>query len=369
MSATPTILLSPLDWGLGHTTRLIPIGRELRLREAKLVLAGTRQQLDVLSEELQAEATIELPSYGVRYGKRLPASWHVIRQFPRLLSVIRKEQAIIHDAVSSMDIHGIISDNRYGVYDPRVSNVMVMHQFVPPINGAGKLFRKSLWKRHQKFLAPFDELWIPDHEDQKSLASDMRYPFSGQEARYLGWLSRLKGIVPQAPAFLPEDLQKPDLLCLLSGPEPQRTILEEKIRKQMPIEGFTVWIVQGLPGGNRLPRSIPGGLLIPYLDASSLSYWLPKAGAVLSRSGYSTLMDLASIGTRHMILIPTPGQPEQVHLAKKLQSQKRARMATTKNLDINSLINSRSEVFGFRRITPETNKVRLVVGQWLQQLS
>lgn len=369
MPEPPIILLSPLDWGLGHTTRLIPIGRELRLREAQLVLAGTPQQLSVLSEELGAKATIELPSYGVRYGKRLPASWHVVRQFPRLLSVINQEQAIIKEAVSTLNIAGIISDNRYGVYDHRVQNVMVMHQFVPPLTRGGKLFKKTLWKQHQKFLTPFQDIWIPDHEGEKALAAEMRYPFLHQQPTFLGWPSRLTGILPETPAFLPEDLPPPDLLCLLSGPEPQRTLLEEKIMSQLPVNGLTVWIVQGLPGGNRLPRSIPGGMVIPYLDAPALRYWLPKAGAVLSRSGYSTLMDLVSLGTRHMILVPTPGQPEQVHLAKMLHSQKRAIMTSSKNLEINSLINSRSEVFGFRRSTPEINKIRAVVGQWLQQLS
>lgn len=368
MAGSPKIILSALDWGLGHTTRIIPVARELALRNVHIVLAGTRKQLQVWSEDLPGHSQIELPGYGVRYGKRLPASWHVLRQFPRLLSVIKTEHKLISQAVAELGIQAIISDNRYGVYAPKIPCVMVMHQFVPPISGPGRLLQPILWKGHQAFLQPFQEIWVPDHQQQSSLAQSMRFPSIDKPVRYLGWTSRLSGIVPQAPDFLPPDMPAPDLLCLLSGPEPQRSLLEEVILNQLPIPGKTCWVVQGLPGHNRLPRSIPGGVLIPYLDAPALKFWLPKAHTVLSRSGYSTLMDLASLGIRHIVLVPTPGQPEQIQLATMLQRQKRAVMVTAKTLRIASLTTRQSEAFGFRTTAQDSNNVRQVVGQWLRQL-
>ena len=369
MNPSPHILLAPLDWGLGHTTRLVAIGRELAFRQAQLVLAGTPWQLEVLSEAFRDAPCVELPGYHVSYGKRLPAAWHVVRQFPRLRKVIRQEHEQVKQIVTTHRIDAILSDNRYGVWHPDCRNAIVCHQLIPPLRGLSKPVRPFLWRQHQRFLAPFQDLLIPDLPGPGGLSVAMRPDRLPRNAQMIGWLSRLQGMIPKAPPYLPDHLPAPDLIALLSGPEPQRTILETRIREEIASLPMNCWVVQGLPGqSQKLPRSIPGGLLSPYLDAAALAYWLPRAGTVLARSGYSSLMDFASLGLRNLVLVPTRGQPEQEFLAGKLfQAGKAGTWNPGKETLQQGLLRADKAV-GFRKSDKSTQLLRSWVGSWVAEL-
>lgn len=359
------ILLAPLDWGLGHTTRIIPVGKELLRQGANLILAGTPTQLSILSESFPNSECLPLEGYQVRYGKYLPASWHVIQQFPRLVRVIRQEQEWIARIVPQHQITRIISDNRYGLYHHDCKNVMLMHQFVPPLSGISTVLRPFLWQAHTTFLRQFDQIWIPDINNTHSLGEQMRPTHLPPESHFIGWLSRLEGIDGQDSKLIQSDMGRPDLLVLLSGPEPQRSILEQKVSIQMAGLGLNCWVVQGTPAESILPKKIPGGWLIPYMNASDLAHWLPQAKVVMARSGYSSLMDFALLGLRQIILVPTPGQPEQKLLGKYLYRNRTAYSVSQYSLSLHKALSAVADFHGFEKYSDSKNLLAEVVESWL----
>ena len=357
-----------MDWGLGHTTRIIAVGRALALRNATLILAGTAAQLKVMGEAFPLAEKVLLSGYEVTYGRRLPASWHVLRQVPRLLRIIKQEHQWIMHHASTLRLDAIISDNRYGLWHPDIPSVIISHQLVPPVWRAGAGMSAWLWGAHRRFLERFDQVWIPDLPGAASLAREMIPPNLSPRYKWIGYLSRLRGMIPAAPSYLPDHLAAPDLLVLLSGPEPQRSLLQDQVLKQMPGLAATTWLVQGLPGEARLPRQVKGGLIIPYLDAQALSYWLPRAGVVLARSGYSSLMDFACLGLRNLVLVPTPGQPEQEYLARELAAHNRVAVADFRNLSLGQVIQEARTASGFRKKLDDENHLGSVVGNFMTEM-
>lgn len=366
MKQAHRILIAPLDWGLGHTTRVIPIGKELQRRGASLVLAGTPAQLTVLSEAFPESECVPLEGYRVRYGKVLPASWHVIQQFPRLLQVIRQEQEWTSQTVPKLEITGIISDNRYGIFHQDCKNVIVMHQFVPPVSGMASMIKPLLWLAHRRFLKQFDQIWIPDTETVDNLGQGMRPAKLPSHSHFIGWLSRLEGIDDRNSVLFQPPIANPDLLVLLSGPEPQRSILEKKVCNQMADLGKNCWVVQGIPVTHSPPRQIPGGWLIPYMNAEDLAHWLPKATVVMARSGYSSLMDFAILGLNQIVLVPTPGQPEQQLLGNTLHRNEIAYSVSQHSLSLQQALSAVSDFQGFGKFSKSMNQFTDVVGNWLK---
>jgi UDP-N-acetylglucosamine transferase subunit ALG13 len=173
----------------------------------------------------------------------------------------------------------------------------------------------SLLQRiNYRFLRPFSLCWVPDSEGEDSLAGKLSHPdrMPVTPLRYIGWLSRFDG--SGKDGSWGEGLgDLDDLLVLLSGPEPQRTLLEETLLAQVGTWKGRMILVRGLPAGGR-PLKVPEGILVyDHLPAKELEGVIRSAGLVLTRSGYSTVMDLARLGKK-AILIPTPGQTEQEYL-------------------------------------------------------
>lgn len=329
------------------------------------MLAGTPAQLAILSESFPDNECLPLEGYKVSYGKLLPASWHVIQQFPRLVNVIRKEQEWISRIVPQHKITGIISDNRYGIYHKDCKNVMLMHQFIPPLSGLFSILRPLLWQAHKKFLRHFEQIWIPDTNNDQSLAAQMRPRQLLASSHFIGWQSRLQDVDGQDSDLIQASMGEPDILVLLSGPEPQRSILEQKVRRQMASLGLNCWVVQGTPTETSLPEKISGGWLLPYMNASDLVHWLPLAKIVMARSGYSSLMDFALLGLKQIVLIPTPGQPEQNLLGKHLLRRHIAYSISQRSLSLNKALSVITDFQGFEKYPSSKNQLAKVVGSWL----
>lgn len=239
-----------------------------------------------------------------------------------------------------------------------------MHQFVPPLSGLSAMLRPFLWKVHQKFLRPFDQIWIPDVNDEHSLGQGMRPTQLPTNSRFVGWLSRLQGPHEKSRLIQPH-MGVPDLLVLLSGPEPQRSILERKLREQLQGLTLNCWIVQGFPTNQSPPAKIPGGWQIPYMNAADLMHWLPKAKIVLARSGYSSLMDFAYLGLKQVVLIPTPGQPEQILLGKHLSENHFAYSNSQRSFILKKALSVVPGFQGFEKSLHPKDQLTEAVGSWL----
>ena len=319
--ARDRILVAPLDWGLGHATRCIPVIAHLLAAGRAVVLGGSGDSLTLLSHTFPGLPVLPLPGYRVHYAagrRQIPG---LVRQMPRLLSTIREEHQILKSAIPAWGIDAVISDNRYGLWTRQTPCVTICHQWGNASPRCLALFHRPLFVLHRRFLRRFDRCWVPDFPEQESsLAGCLAHSYSpGAEIRFIGPLSRFANAGPAPGAFSYPELADslPDAVAVLSGPEPQRSMLEALLLKQAADDEGKLWIVQGLPGVRQV--AVRGrNALVSYMDTGDLHRLYTHAPVVISRPGYSSLMDFHALGIKRMILIPTPGQTEQEYLAAEL---------------------------------------------------
>ena len=312
----PLVLVAPLDWGLGHATRCIPLIRELIRQGAAPCLAGEAAQDILLKNEFPDLPFLPLPGYRIRYPKKGGSlTWKMLRQVPAIMSSIRKENAWLRQQMDNYHFDAVISDNRYGLHHPDTHSVFITHQL--QIKGPAAWIEKWLRKKNYRYINRFSQCWIPDSIDDNNLAGQLSHPdeLPVIPVKYIGPLSRFEK--KAAPSI------KDHLLILLSGPEPQRSLLEEIIINEISHYSGTATVLRGLPGH---PSMIPSTGMIRFfnhLSSEELLTEIQKAEYIISRSGYSTVMDMAIMGKK-CILIPTPGQTEQEYLGQYLQEKNRA---------------------------------------------
>ena len=308
------VLVAPLDWGLGHATRCIPIIKTLLEKKCAVLLAGEGKTRALLQKEFPHLPFLDLPGYNVQYTKEkwwLP--FHIAGQIPKILAAIEGEQEWLQKTVEPHNIKAVISDNRYGLYHPGVHSVFITHQLLIK-TGLGQLADEILQEQNYGYINRFSECWIPDIEEEENLAGDLSHPGAKPEIPfyYIGHLTR----------FNADDYTSSDqhLLIILSGPEPQRTLLEEIILSQVNDVSNPIVLVRGLPHTDETIEAPPHVTVYNHVTANDLEQLIKDATLVISRCGYSTVMDLMTL-KKKSILIPTPGQTEQQYLAKYLMKK------------------------------------------------
>lgn len=310
----PRILVAPLDWGLGHATRCIPIIRELMLQGADVWLAGEGAQEELLKAEFPELPFLSLPGYRVQYAKTSRGLiWKMLQQGPKIQRAIRYEHEWLKELISRQRFNAVISDNRYGLHHPGIPCIFITHQ-LSIRSSLGKWSANILQKKNYRYINQFTECWVPDIEGETNLAADLSHPPKkpGIPTRYIGLLSRFEK---------KEIAEKKDhLVVILSGPEPQRSILEEKILSGITHYPGTATIVRGLPGSASLVPSTNMIRIYNHLPSEALNTAIQEAAYLISRSGYSTVMDMVTL-QKKSILIPTPGQTEQEYLGRNLMKK------------------------------------------------
>jgi UDP-N-acetylglucosamine transferase subunit ALG13 len=283
----------------------------------------------------------------------------MLRQMPKLLQTIRTEHEWLEEQVKKRVYDGIISDNRYGLFRSGIPSVIITHQLSVQ-TGLGKLANEMLRKLHYKFLERFDQCWIADAEKNCGLGGKLSHPGSlPGGARYIGLLSQ----------FDPEHaVDEEHLLVLLSGPEPQRSILAARLWQQVQNYTGRVAFVEGSARAKR-PDNIPAHIQWHgQLGTTELEPLLRGASMVICRSGYSTLMDLAALGKK-AIVIPTPGQTEQKSLAAELHRRGVFFSDRQKNFDLKKALNN-ARLFPFKdmELQGAFNGYKTALEDWLNQL-
>jgi UDP:flavonoid glycosyltransferase YjiC (YdhE family) len=308
INKNPTILIGILDWGLGHASRMVPIIRYLLQFQCQIFVAATGRQKKLLETEFPQLNFLTPPDYNVKYnGKSKGLTFGLFRQIPRLIRVIRHEKAWVGQVVNQYKIEAIISDNRYGFRSSTIPSIIISHQ-VAPKSGISSVIDNIVKYLHVKILQRFGACWIPDAEGsvlsgELSCQGDLPPGF-----HFIGPLSRFAGVQSQLTV-------KSKLLIILSGPEPNRTVWEDALLKQLANYDKPYTIVRGLPGEtSNLPHCVN------HLAAQALQKEILEAEAVICRAGYTSIMDLLALRTP-ALLVPTPGQTEQEYLAKHLSSK------------------------------------------------
>lgn len=311
------LLVAPLDWGLGHATRCIPLIKDLLAQDCAVWLAGEGAQEILLRKEFPSLPFLYLPGYRVRYARTgRGLLWRMLMQGPGFRQTIKYENTWLKKKVEEYGFDAVISDNRYGLYHEKINCFFITHQLSIK-TGMGRWTEKMLQRINYNYINRFTECWVPDEKGENNLAGELSHPekFPSIPVKYIGPLSRFEK--KSAPII------KDHILVILSGPEPQRSILEDKIVDNIAHYNSTAVVVRGLPADASIIPSTNTILFYNHLPADELQKEFEKAEWIIGRTGYSTVMDITTM-QKKSILIPTPGQPEQEYLAKYLMKNKLA---------------------------------------------
>ncbi len=298
------ILVAPLDWGLGHAARCVPVVQALLEQGSLPVIGADKGALALLRDAFPAVEAVRIPGMEVRYGSGRSQAWAMARQFPAMLRQVHEEHAWLARNRGRLQLDAVVSDQRFGLHSPALPSVLITHQ-VFPFTPFGRGIARRINHRH---IQRFDHCWIPDHADAPGLAGDLSHGGNMPvHARYIGPLSRF----PQSENTVPSPAYR--VVAVISGPEPQRTLLEQRVLHQLPSIPGPHLLLTGKPGAEHLQSGQVK--VLGHLPARELESALRQAELVVGRTGYSTLMDLEALD-RGALLIPTPGQPEQEYLGR-----------------------------------------------------
>ncbi|PUZ26642.1 conserved hypothetical protein [Chitinophaga costaii] len=307
------ILIVPLDWGLGHATRDIPIIHELLNAGCTVLIAAEGKHAALLSQEFPQLTILPLRGYRIAYAQKGKFfGLKIIQQIPQILSAIRNERRWLRALLKTHQVDAVISDNRFGLYHKDFPTVIISHQLLikTPYGGWPERWLKAL---NYRYIRKYRHCWVPDYAGANNLSGELSHPHPlPPNVQYLGCLSRFE---------LQENVpQQYDLLVLISGPEPQRTNLENLVLSQIRHLPIKALIVSGKPGTPEMTQVSDSVQQVNHMNATQLNEAMQAAAMVLSRSGYTTLMDLTKLNKK-AILVPTPGQSEQVYLGEWLMEK------------------------------------------------
>ncbi len=332
MTIQKRYLICPLHWGLGHATRCIPIVRKLLSEGHAVYIASDGAALLLLQKEFPTLPTFELPSYNIEYRYR-SILLNMALQSGRFYDAMRDEHKTIESIVYQYNIDIIISDNRYGCWAKSLQNQTIQNIFMThQINiQTGYTVLDWLARRINHYLIRrFDQVWIPDIESEKeSLAGALSHGYTQTLPAivYLGALSRFEH---RALASVY------DIAVILSGPEPQRTFLEQELIEKLLKKDTKSILIQGLLNDNMPIQASKNLTIVPYLTAEVLNHLICTSRLIVCRSGYTTIMDLEKLHKK-ALLIPTPGQTEQEYLAHRLAEQGRCWVQLQGEVDFDAI--------------------------------
>tara|TARA_B100001250_G_scaffold125539_1_gene106747 strand:- start:2402 stop:3451 length:1050 start_codon:yes stop_codon:yes gene_type:complete len=301
------ILVAPLNWGIGHATRCIPIIKALISNNFEVLIAADGRPLHLLNTEFPKLEIIRLPGYNIKYPTYLSMSINMLLQIPKIMWSIKKENSLLNGIIKDYNIDGVLSDNRFGLYTKKVPCIFITHQ----LKIQSPYFSKFIQKMNYSYIDKFDACWVIDNEEN-NLAGNLSKPATlPNNTIYIGSQSRFE---------YQKSRKEYEFLAIVSGPEPQRTILEKGLIKSLKSRKERSLIVLGKPELNHTKQM--GNLTVQsHLNAQDLNQIILSSELIICRSGYSTIMDLAKLKKR-AFFIPTPGQTEQEYLAKIFKDKK-----------------------------------------------
>lgn len=338
-----------LDWGLGHTTRCIPLLKYLQKLHCKIYIAAAPAHKLLLSNEIEGLIFLDgLPLYNISYqGKGKLFLINLAKNAKRIFKVIKDEKSWLEEMHRKFQFDFVVSDNRYGFYLTDIPSVIITHQLSPQ-TGLLTFLDNLVRIIHYRYLTKFSTIWVPDFETKFLLSGSLGHPKKRpSQVKYIGPLSRFE---PELTTHFQRNL-----LIVLSGPEPQRTLLEEILQNQLQNYEGKYLLVRGLPGAENqnLPHTVA------HLTASNLVNAINTSEMVICRSGYSSIMDLIKL-QKKAILIPTPGQTEQEYLAKKLFNEKMFLYAPQHQFNIMEML-AKAKDFPFQQLNLDFEHFQPVV--------
>lgn len=332
------IIVAPLNWGLGHASRCVPIIHFLLENNFTPIIASDGKALTFLQKEFPELEFLKLPSYNISYNKNLKLG--LLFQVPKILKAVKKETKVIAEFIEkNKGIVGVISDNRFGVRSNKIHSVYITHQ-VTVLAGFFTFFSTRI---HEKIINKFDECWVPDSKDNFLSGKLSKTKNKRLILKYIGALSRFKK---------EETLIKNDVLIILSGIESQRKLLEIKLLKAFENTTQEVVLVQGNIENNKSQKVFGNITIYNYLLSKELELEINQSKVIICRSGYSSIMDLAVL-EKKAFFIPTKNQTEQEYLANYLETKECVPFCIEKNFTLDTL----KEVKNYKGLFYQGNKL------------
>ena len=355
------ILVAPLDWGLGHATRCVPVIRELLAQDGNVVIAADGRPYDLLKREFPTLDFIRLAGYAITYPSGDGVAGEMIRQIPKIAFVTYQEHRFLRKLIREQQFDAVISDNRFGLYSSKIPCAYITHQ-VRIIMPRQFEWASQLVYRLNKFtIERYSECWIPDYSGEENLSGKLSHgdPIP-RNASFIGPLTRFK--------TLPDVKKEFDVLVVLSGPEPQRTVLENIVMEQLKIAKLNTLFVRGIPEKSQHIKLSDSISVVSSLDSKALNTAMLTSGLIISRPGYSTIMDIAALGCK-AVFIPTPGQTEQEYLADELERKKLFFVQRQKNFDLPEALKQSQNYTGFARNEFDSSLLRDTVRRFLMRIN
>jgi len=307
------ILICPLNWGLGHATRCVPIIKTLYEQGHRVIIAADEGPLAFLQRAFPDMEFLKFPGFSPRYSSSNSQIFKMITSLPKALRSFRRDHKIVESIVRGYSIDVVISDNRFACWSRRAHSIYITHQLHIQIPKIWRWASPIVNMFNNSYIRKYDEVWVPDEKDEPSLSGKLSHPAKRRfNVSYIGLLSRFN--------YENQGVTKRDnkYLVILSGPEPQRTILEDMVIKQARGIKDNVLILRAKPDSHDLLRDVPDNVSVfNHVDDEMFVKLVNSAENIVCRGGYSSLMDLVRLG-RTAYLVPTPGQTEQEYLAQYL---------------------------------------------------
>jgi uncharacterized protein (TIGR00661 family) len=362
------VLVAPLDWGMGHATRCIPVIRQFIAAGCDVII-GTSGKSGVLLKKYFPEMQyIDMPFVKIRFGTHhaFPCYFFQLFKFP---FITIREHLFLKKHAAKLSLDLVISDNRYGLFHKKIYSVLITHQLFIRLPAPLRFMQKIIRKITGMLISGFDQCWIPDLADPvKSLGNKLSHgKISLKNHRYIGFLSRFSSA---GTVKSPNDSKHYDLLVILSGPEPQRTIFENIIINQIKEHQLKSVIFRGLPAGDS-EITVQGDMtIISHPDDKDFVSFIRQSEKIICRSGYSTIMDLIAL-RRKALLVPTPGQTEQIYLARHLSSKGSFLYLSQKDFDITKALSlfERNLSYDYPEYIPDDFDLKEMVQQLMNRIS
>ena len=353
----PRIIIAPLDWGLGHATRCIPIIKELIYLKCEVIVVASKGTFALLKKEFPTLVFLRFNGYEIEYSRdRKNFLSKILLQFPKVVFSVWRENKWLRKIIVKHKIDAVISDNRFGMYSKKIPSIYITHQLrIKTGNHSTEIIAQKI---HYYFIKKYSQCWIPDNKET-GLAGELSHPqIIPSNVIFIGPLSRFKP--------LPNIEKIYDLLITISGPEPGRTIFENKILHKLQSFPGKALLIRGLPSDI---YKLPSSDLLEienHLSAEELNKAFEQSKMVIGRSGYTTIMDLAAL-RKKAILIPTPGQTEQEYLAKYLFEKKYFFTADEENFSMEDALKKVSE-FNFENIDVPLDEYKKPISEFVLSL-
>ncbi len=315
MKEKKNILICPLEWGLGHAARMIPLAEKLRDQNFNIIFGAGEKHLAFLRGELPGLNYINFPGFRPAYSRILPQYIALLFQIPVLIYHVISEHFKLKKIIRDYSINIVISDNRFGLWNKKIPTVYITHQLLIPFPRFFSFLEFTGVYLHRKIMRKFTFCFIPDLPGDINLTGRLSHGIKlPDNTRFTGILSRFSGLPRSTDSPSPDQGQ---ITVILSGPEPQRGILEKKLTDIFKLRDQPVVILGGKPGEQGGMTSEGNIKHYDLLHRQAMKDVISGSGTIISRAGYTTIMELVSLGCS-AILIPTPGQTEQEYLSRYL---------------------------------------------------